>query len=231
MGDLVGVRLDLGEEFEALELGDDGLAGHAAVHAFEGAQERGFGEAGEVGDGVLDLRQNDLGLAVEDGGHWQVVALADGKVVEIMGGGDLDGAGALFRVGILVGDDGDAAADDGQDGEFADEVLVALILGVNGHRGVAEHGFGARCRDGDEAAGLVGDRVGDVPEVAADFVVFDFEVGNGGLELGVPVHQAAVAVDQALLVEGDEDFADGRGEAVVHGEAFARPVERGAEAA
>ena len=64
-----------------------------------------------------------------------------------------------------------------------------------------------------------------------DLEAFDFEVADGGLEFGVPIDQAAVAVDEALLVEGDEDFADGGVEAFVHSEAFAGPIERGAEGA
>ena len=48
---------------------------------------------------------------------------------------------------------------------------------------------------------------------------------------GVPVHEAAVAVDQLFGVEGDEDAADGLAQAVVHGETLAWPIERGAEAA
>jgi hypothetical protein len=45
----------------------------------------------------------------------------------------------------------------------------------------------------------------------------------------MPVHQPLGAVDQALLVERDEHFADSLAEALVHGEALARPVGGGAE--
>ena len=47
----------------------------------------------------------------------------------------------------------------------------------------------------------------------------------------VPVDQPLVLVDQPFLVEGDEHLADGVGQTFVHGEAFAGPVHRGAEAA
>ncbi|MNN26403.1 hypothetical protein D3C81_1399080 [compost metagenome] len=51
------------------------------------------------------------------------------------------------------------------------------------------------------------------------------------MQLGVPVDQALAAVDQAVLVQAHEGFLDRLGEALVHGEALARPVHRGAEAA
>ena len=61
--------------------------------------------------------------------------------------------------------------------------------------------------------------------------VLDLEVGNRGLQFRVPVHQAAIAVDQALAVELDEDLAHRGGQAVIHGEPLARPVQRGAQPA
>ncbi len=74
------------------------------------------------------------------------------------------------------------------------------------------------------------DRVAEVPHLAGDLDVLDLEVGDRGLEPRVPVHQPLGAVDQALLVELDEHLADGVAEPLVHGEALARPVGRGAEA-
>ena len=73
-------------------------------------------------------------------------------------------------------------------------------------------------------------RVADVPEVALRFGVFDFEVGEGGLAAGAPVDHVLAAVDEALFVEADEDFAYGAGEAGIEGEALAAPVATGAQA-
>ena len=60
-------------------------------------------------------------------------------------------------------------------------------------------------------------------------VGLDLEVGDRGLQLAVPVDQPLVLVDQALAVEVDEHLADRLREALVEGEAVARPVGRGAE--
>ena len=59
----------------------------------------------------------------------------------------------------------------------------------------------------------------------------DFEIGDGGLQARVPVDQALVLVDEALLVELDEDLQHRARKPLVHREALARPVGAGAEAA
>lgn len=62
----------------------------------------------------------------------------------------------------------------------------------------------------------------------------DLEVGDDTLELRVPVDEALVLVDQALIVKIDEDLGDGLHHLVVggpplaHGEALAAPVAGGA---
>ena len=48
-----------------------------------------------------------MGGLVEDAGAGQVVALADGEVVGVVGGGDFDGSGAELGLGPVVGEDGD----------------------------------------------------------------------------------------------------------------------------
>ena len=56
------------------------------------------------------------------------------------------------------------------------------------------------------------------------------QIGDGGQQLGVPVDQALVLVDQPLAMQLHEDLEDGLRQALVHGEAFAAPVAGGAEA-
>ncbi len=101
--------------------------------------------------------------------------------------------------------------------------------------GVTEQGLRAGGGDHQVAQafgrpGAVRQRVAQVPEVALLVMVFHFQVGNGGMELGVPVDQAFAAVDQAVFEQADEGFLDRLGQARIHGEALARPVHRGAQA-
>ena len=101
--------------------------------------------------------------------------------------------------------------------------------------GVAEHRLGPRGRDDDEGRGIVGteglalDRIAQIPEAALDLDLLHLEIGDRGQQLRIPVHQPLVFVDQAFAVQFDEHFHDGARQALVHGEAFARPVAGGAE--
>ncbi len=229
--DLVRVGLGALQELQPLQLGDDGGARGVATLPGERLHERRVGHAVHRAQLALDLAERHPRLAVEHARHGQAMALAHLEVVEVMRGRDLDGARALLRIGILVRDDRDAPADQGQDRVLAYEVVVARVVGVDGDGGVPEQGFGPGRGHGDEPARLALDGVADVPEVPAHLALLYFEVADRRPQLRVPVDQAAVAVDQALAVERDEHLAHGTRQALVHGEALARPVERGADAA
>ena len=217
MADVVGVVLDRGEEPLLFEVVDDFLARHIAVEARVGAA---FGV--------------DVGAVVHhvDGG--QMVALAEGEVVGIVRGRDLDGAGAEVAADPGVDNDGNLAIHERQAQLFAVEMEVALVLGMNGHGGVAEHGLGARRGNGNELAGLFAavaeDGVANLPEMAFLLLVDDFEIADGGLAARAPVDDVRAAVDEALMVEADEGFAHGEGAGLVHGEVLAAPVDGDAEA-
>ena len=60
-----------------------------------------------------------------------------------------------------------------------------------------------------------------MPKTTRDCLLLDFQIGNRGLELRVPVHQPLVAIDQAVIVEVDEHLENGLGEMLVHGELLA----------
>ncbi len=231
------VVVDLLQQAHGLELGDDGLARSEAIHVRVA-----------VGQGSIDLvirraveiehlgASQDRGVLVEDVDQRQLVALADFIVIEVVGRGDLHAAGAEFQVDVVVGDDGDQAVDQRQHDVAADQALVAFVLGMDRDGGIAEHGF--RASGGDHqvilaigGACAVSQRVAQMPEVALLVVVFHFQVGNGGMQLGVPVDQAFAAIDQAILVQAHKGFLDRFGQAGIHGEALARPVHGGAQAA
>lgn len=95
-------------------------------------------------------------------------------------------------------------------------------------------GFGSGGGDddavGEFAAVVVDEWVADVPELSVVGLVFDFDVGECGEHLGVPVDDAFAAVDFAFAEEVDEGFADGASWGVVEGEDGAGPVAGGAHA-
>ncbi len=211
----VGDRLDPVDEVDRLEICEHGLARRVAVEAAIGRRH------------VLVQRA----VLVQDVDQRKIVALADLEIVEVVAGRDLDGAGAFLGIGIFVGDDRDGTIDQRHDGVAADQVLVALVARMHRDGGVAQHRLGPRRRHRDEPAHLAFDGIFQVPEMALHLDAFDFEIADRGLELGIPVDEALVLVDQPLLVEFDEHFEDGAAEALVHREALARPVGGGAEAA
>ncbi len=190
--------------------------------------------------------------------HRQLRALADFIVVEIMRRGDLHRAGTLLRVGVFVRHDGNATACDRMIDMLANQRRVARVILVHRHRRIAQHGFRARGRHNNIVAVFGGhlfggfavfiqhrhgiikrhpisQRIGKMPESAFDLGVFHLKIRDRSLELGVPVHKALVAVDQALIVEVHEDLHHRLDHLVVRPailaqrEFFARPIATGAQ--
>ena len=209
------------------------VGGHAGILA--AVQHLGLIDGGLAGseDGVglrLVLCAGHVAVIGEHPHDGQIVALAHFKVVGIVGGGDLHHAGALFHVRVLVAHDGDFLVDEGQDHVTAVEMGVAGVVGVNGHGGIAQHGFGAGGGQLQLFARLL-HGIEDVPEIAVLFDIFHFGVGDGGHVVGAPVHQAVAPVDEALFIQPHEHLAHGLGAALVHGEALPVPVAARAHAA
>ncbi|MNS53284.1 hypothetical protein D3C72_860350 [compost metagenome] len=148
---------------------------------------------------------------------------------------DLDHARAERAVHVFIGNDRNLAVGQRQVHELADQVRVALVLGVDHHGGVAEHGFRARGGHGQVGQAVhgvrLGQRVVDVPERAFLFHAVHFQVGHGRAQHRVPVDQALAAVDQALFEQADEHLGHGLRHLGRHREVLARPVDRRPHAA
>ena len=202
----VGELLDADQIAHGLDVGHDGLA---ALFLGEPVVLAGLGLHAAV--------------LVDDLDELEVVVLAEGPVVVVVAGGHLEGARAELAVHVAVGDDRHLAAADGHDAGLADEVLVALVVGMHADGGVAGYGFGA---GGGHDQALVGvlDVVLDLPQMPLLVLVVDLVVGKGGVAARAPVDDVLAPVDQAFPVELHEDLAHGAGEALVHGEAQALPV-------
>ena len=216
VGHGVDVRLHLLDQALGLQIGKHA---RARLHPVEAA---------------IGLRRVvvDPGLGVEHVDDVEVVAAAHLEIVEVVGRGDLHRAGPLFGIGVFVGDDGQAAADERQQGVAADEAPITLVLGVHGDGCIAQHGLGPGGGDDDVLAWPACDGIADVPELAVPHLArLNLQIGDRGAQHRVPVDQALVAIDEALAVEGDEDLDHRPAQALVHGEALARPVGRGAQAA
>ena len=208
---VVAVRLGLDEIPLLLQILDDLLAAFIPVHTLIGAAV--FIDLAVVADAADDL---------------QIVAQAHLKVVGVVSGSHLHRAGAEVHLGVIVCDNRDFLIDKGQNDRLAHDVLVALIVGVDAHAGVAQHGLRTGGRH-DHLTGAVSQRVADVPQMAGLVHILHLGVGQGGDAVGTPVDNAAALVDQTLFVQGDEDLPHGLGATLVHGEPGAIPVAAGTQ--
>src|ERR1700730_2297265 len=154
---------------------------------------------------------------------------ADLEIIEVVGGRNLYRAGALLGISVVVADDRNAPADEGKYRGLTDQVLQPLVFRMHRYRGIAQHGFRPRRGDRDEFVRSL-DRITDVPQASLYLDLLHFEVGDGGEERRVPIDEALVLVDQAFVVESDEHLQDRARQALIHGEALARPVAGGTKA-
>ena len=237
LGHLQGVVIDADQQALGIQVGNDLLARDKAVEA--GVLRRQAGVELIV-EAAVEVERLGVGqhqrILVEDVQQRQVVTLADFIVVEVVGRGDLHAAGAELGIAVVVGDDRDKTPDQRQFDELADQRLIALVARVDRNRRVTQQGF--RASGGNyqvvlaiSGGGAIGQRVAQVPQVALLVVVFHFKVGDRRVQLGVPVDQALAAVDQAVFMQTHEGFLDRIGQAVIHGEALAAPVDRRAQTA
>jgi hypothetical protein len=192
---------------------DDRLARFEHGHAREAL-------AGGVGHQAVLADDRDL---------LEPVRAADLEVVRVVPGRDLERAGAELGLDVVVGDDLQAAADERQDRPLADQPRVAVVVGVHGDRRVGEHRLRAHGRDRQRPAAAL-ERVVDVVERVGDLALLDLEVGDRRVRPGVPVDHVVVAVDQALVVEVDEDLLDRARVRGIEREALVLVVAGGAEA-
>ncbi len=99
----------------------------------------------------------------------QAVALAYGVVIEVMRGRDLHAAAAERGIHVAVGDDRNFAPAKRQFDAPADQMPIALIVGVHGHGSVAEQGFRTRGGD-DDVAIAIAQGIAQIPQLSILFL-------------------------------------------------------------
>ena len=207
---LVLLRFD--EKSQCFEVGEDLLARGKAIQA-------------AIGRGCI---VDDLCIEGEDDDGQELVSRADLRVIEIMRRRDLHATGAELAFDIGVGDDRNLAIGQRQFQRLANQMPKTLVVRMHGHGDVAKHGFRARGGDHQAFAAIAG-RVADRPQAAVLLLAVDLEIGHRRHQHRIPVDQATTAIEQAVAIPGDEHAAHGSGQPLVHGEAFTRPVDRGAD--
>ena len=81
--------------------------------------------------------------------------LANLEIVEVMRGRNLDRAGAFFRIGVIVSNDRNEPANQRQHDILANQLLEIFVLGMHRDGSVAQHCFGPRRCNRDDARGIL----------------------------------------------------------------------------
>ncbi len=158
----------------------------------------------------LGCRVCDQSVLADHADPRQPVAIADLEVVRVVPGGDLQRPCPEVGLHVVVGDDLQAPPDERKRRVMADEGGVTLVPGVHGDGRVRQHRLGAHGRDRDGALARF-ERVVDVVERVDLRPILDLEVRHGRTAARIPVDHVPVAVDVALLVQGDEHAQHGVG--------------------
>ena len=161
--------------------------------------------------------------------HRQVVPPADLEVVRVVRRGHLDRAGAERRVDVVVGDDRDAPA-----GQRQLDLACRSGAGSARRRGARRR----RCRRASSRPGWWRRRSTSSPSPyrietsSPSSSVCSTSMSESAVQAArAPVDDPLGPVDQAVVEQPLEDRLDGAGQALVHREALARPVDAVAEPA
>ncbi len=108
-------------------------------------------------------------LVIHDLEMRQGMALADFVVVAIMGRRDLQGAGTELPVDMVVEHHRDDPVGQRQPDAHSGQVRIALIFGMHGNSGIAEHRFRSGSGDHDKA-GAVGIGISYMVKLALEYL-------------------------------------------------------------
>ena len=209
---IVGVILDLYQQSHLVQFFYDRFSCSVTIHSCE-----------------LAAVLIDGGIVVHHVDNGQVVTLADLKVIGVVGGSDLYHTGTELSVYIGVGNDGNHTVYDRQKDTLSDQVCISLILGMDGHSGIAQHSLGTGGGKGQKfgrAGGtvIIHDGILNVPEMTGLLLIFHLGIGDGGITDRTPVDDTGALVDIAFLVHLHENLGNCLVAALIHGEALSVPV-------
>ena len=145
-----------------------------------------------------------------------------------MCGCDLDASAAEFRVDIVVRNDWNFAFHQWERCGFADQRLIAFIVGMDCDRRIPQHCFRPRCGDHDKFI-AVGNRIAKVPQESIFFLCSYFKIGDRCKQHRVPVHQALSSEYQTIFIETYKYFSHRVRQVLIHGKTFFAPVDRSSQ--
>ena len=100
----------------------------------------------------------------------------------------------------------------------ADQVPVTQIIRMHGDRHIAKHGFGTGSGDDQsfcfcliQTSTRIFERIENMPEKSIFLRRYHLQIGDGGLQHRIPIHQSLAAIDQSFAIKSHENFSDGVG--------------------
>ena len=176
----------------------------------------------------------DCGIIVQNGNFRQSMPPSHFKIIGVMGRRNLNHTRTELHIHIGIPDNRNCPVHNGQHHLSADQMLIPLILRVNSHTGIAQHGF--RTGRGKfykflrtDCAVCFNQRIFDMPEVPLLFFVFHLRIGNGCIADGTPVNDPAALIDPAFFMHPAEHLGDRLVAALIHGKTFSVPVTGGTQ--
>ena len=135
----------------------------------------------------------------------KVVPFTQFEIVRVVRRRHLHRSGSKLAVHERVRHNGYFSIHQGQSNSFADQPLVSLVFGMDGHSGVPQHRLRPRCGH-DHILRRANDGIAHEPEISLALLVNRFEVADSGLALRAPVHNIMSAVDESVFVQPHKDF-------------------------
>ncbi len=142
---------------------------------------------------------------VHDPDLLQIMTQTHFKVIGIVSRCYLDHTCPELLVYIRICNHRDLPVHQGQYDSFPDQITVSLILRIDCNGGISEHRLGSGGGYCHKSA-TVFYRIPDMPEAAILLFMLHFCVRYGCAAFGTPVDYAVSSVDEAFLIEPDENL-------------------------
>ncbi len=156
----------------------------------------------------------------------QIMAQTHFKIIGVMSRSNLDCSGAEFTFYISIGENGNYPVNQRQNHLFPYQVGITLIIRMNRHSRIPQHGFRAGGGHYQKLVGI-GNRIFDMPEMTVTIFMLHLNIRNGRMTAGTPVDYVVPLINQALFIKVDKYFPHRPGTPFVHGKTLPAPVAGG----
>ena len=204
--DIVIIILNFNKGALRLKIFNDLLAARIAIHT-----------------AVLAPAVRDMTVVRHNVYDFKIMAQTYFIVVRVVSGSNFNYARTELDINIFIGNNRYFPMNDRENKRFADDILIALVIGVDSNGSIAEHGLRS-CGGKLNIAASVLERIAKMPEMTCLILILDLSVRDGGAAVRAPVYHSLALIDESFIIKIYEYFLDRFGTAFVHGKAFPVPI-------